>query len=195
MVAAIAGGCFYFYKNKPEEETPTKIVEVDSIEKYGYVLEDRDTELYKTLFKELQGILNADEVDKEKYASTIAKMYIVDLYTIENKINKYDIGSLDFIHPLAKENFELKVQDTLYKYVEDNTYGKRTQSLPKVSDIKVADLKKETIDVGEKKEEAFVFNLNWDYENGEGYDKSATVYVVDYENKMVVVKETIELES
>lgn len=182
---------FYFIKMKPkEEETPTKIVEVDSIDEYGYVLEDRDTDTYKAIFEDLQKVLKDDVIDYEKYVEDIAKLYIVDLYTMENKINKYDIGSLDFVHPDAKANFELKVQDTIYKYIEDNTYGKRTQSLPSVSKIEVTELKGEKVKVGENSLDGYVVKLKWEYVKDDGYDKEATLSLVRKDKKVYVVKET-----
>ena len=122
------------------ENVPKQTVKkVDEIKGFNYHLEDRDTALYKKEFQNLKTNLESKEIDYEEYAKSIAKMFIIDLYTIDNKVNKYDIGSLEFVHPDAKENFELNAKDTLYKYVMDNSYNDRTQELPIVSSITIND--------------------------------------------------------
>ena len=138
VVILIGVGTTVFLLNKGKaasNEPKVTVTELDSIVEYGYRLEDRDTVLYKEYFKALSEELKKEEVSSEEYAKLLSKMYIIDLYTISNKINQYDVGSLDFVSPEGRENFEKKVQDTIYKYVEDNTYGKRTQELPEVKDL------------------------------------------------------------
>jgi len=184
---------FFFLNRQSNKEKPeqTKIVELDSIKDYGYTLEDRDTELYKGLFKELNTILKEDNIDFEAYANTISKMYIVDLYTIDNKINKYDIGGLEFVLPDTKANFEAKVQDTIYNYMEDNSYKKRTQKLPVVSKIEVTETKEEKVKVKEETCDGYTVNLTWEYHEDMGYDNNAKLNLAKKDNKLYIVKQSV----
>ena len=137
-VILVGGGSIVFLLSRgTDESTEPKVTvtELDNIEDYGYRLEDRDTALYKENFNLLAEELKKEEVSFEEYAKLLSKLYVMDLYTISNKINQYDVGSLDFVSPDVRENFEKKVKDTIYKYVEDNTYGKRSQEMPEVKSI------------------------------------------------------------
>lgn len=177
-------------ENKKEEDKPNEVVELDSIPNFKYVLEDRDTELYKETFEELRKVLIADTIDYAEYAKLLTKLYIIDLYTIDNKMNQYDVGSLDFILESAKESFDLKVKDTLYKYVEDNSYGKRNQELPIVSSIETENAISETIKVGEETYEGYTIEVTWNYEKDLGYDTKAKVSLARIEDKLYIVNQS-----
>ena len=53
----------------------------------------------KTEFDVLKANLESDTIDEEAYALSIAKLFIIDLYTMNNKINKYDIGGIEYVYP------------------------------------------------------------------------------------------------
>ena len=59
---------------------------VDSIELYEYTLSSNDTEIYKTYFKELTAILNEKPINYSEYAKCISKLFIIDVYTLDNKL-------------------------------------------------------------------------------------------------------------
>lgn len=176
-------------ENKNEEK-PTEVVELDSIPDFGYALEDRDTELYKATFEKLREVLTADTIDYAEYAKLLAELYIIDLYTLDNKMNQYDAGSLDFVLESARESFELKVKDTLYKYIEDNSYGKRTQILPIVSSIGANDAVQKEIKVGETTYDGYTVAVTWNYETDLGYDTEAEISLVKIENKLYVTNQS-----
>ena len=119
LVYAIGGIIFWFLNKKPEV---VRISNLDSISGYNYNLKSNDKELYKSEFKILKKNLESNEINKEEYAKSISKMFIIDLYTLNNKINKYEIGGEQFVYPDAVENFKLNVQNTIYKYLEDKHY-------------------------------------------------------------------------
>lgn len=178
-----------FMKSRPKEETKqVQVVELESIKDYGYVLEDRDSKLYREVFKDLREVLNQETIDFKKYSEDVSKLFIIDLYTINNKINKYDIGGLEFIWPSSKETFERKVQDTIYKYVEDNTYGKRNQELPTVTEINIDSIKENNTKIGESNRTGFELEVSWKYEKEDGYDTKGIIEVAKEDNKIFVVK-------
>ena len=117
-------------------------------------------------------------------------MFIIDLYTIKNKTNKYDIGGLEFVYPDAIENFSINVTDTIYKYVEDNTKGNRVQQLPTVKTITIDSIKKDKFEIKseKKKYDSYVIKLNWTYSIDLGYDTEGEVIVINKDNKLYVVE-------
>ena len=136
---------------------------------------DKDSKYFKSEFEVLKGILNSEEVDVEKYTSQVAKMYVIDLYTLSTKVNKYDIGGVEYFHKDKKEMFEQKVMDTLYSTLLDNTYGDRIQELPEVTNVEVLSNEKSTYKLGKEDKEVYVIKLNITYDKDLGYDKEATV--------------------
>ena len=80
IVAAII--VFKVFKGSSTAE-PVKVV--DSIDNFDYTLDDRDTELMKKTYNELKDILTASDIDYEKYAQALAKLFVIDLFTIISK--------------------------------------------------------------------------------------------------------------
>lgn len=185
------------YKNfldKPDskEENPaTNTSKVtNEIEGYQYTLEDRDTKLFASTFKNLKKLLEETEENENKmedYATYLSELFIIDLYTISNKITKYDIGGLEYIYENAKSSFRSKVLDTIYKTVEDDSYETRTQELPTVSEIKVEKLEKTNVVVDETNYSAYLVTLSWSYEKDLGYDNRGKVTLIEKENKLYIV--------
>lgn len=161
---------------------------VDTIKGYGYTLEKRDTELFKEKFKNLKKVLSKKDVDFEEYAKDLSMLYIIDLYTINNKDNKYDIGGSEYILDSARENYELKVKDTLYKYVEEKT-KKRKQELPEVSEILVEDIKETTYELNDKEYEAYEVSLTFEYAKDLEYDEEAVIVLIKDNDKLYIVEQ------
>ena len=162
----------------------TKVV--DEIKKFGYTLDDRDTELMKTVFGELKDELNKSDVNNKKYAELLSKLFIIDLYTIDNKKNKYDVGGTEYIYPEHVSNYKLKVEDTLYRYLEEDSSRKST--MPEVSKIDLSDVFEIEYTYKEQVYKAYRVVLNWEYKKDLGYDKQATVIVVNIEDKLYIAE-------
>lgn len=186
FVSAIVVNRFY---NKEDNAGLVKPLSLDTIDRYGYILEDRDTKLYKEKYDELKKVLQEKEIDYRKYASLISELYIIDLYTIDNKTNMYDVGALEFVYEPSQDNFALKVRDTIYKYVEDNTNGKRAQKLPQVKSIEVEDIVDAKLEIEEEKYDGYAVKLSWEYIEDLGYDTSAKVEIIKKEDKLFIIKE------
>ena len=193
LIVGIIATIVLLYKNnimKKNSKEENKPVEVEKIEDFAYVLEDRDKAIYKEKYNELKKVLsNADNIDFEKYAGLLSELYIIDLYTIENKVTKYDVGGTEFVWPDKKENFELKARDTIYKYVEDNSTKKRTQSLPVVTATTVESTKEIEYKLGEEKMSGYEVKISWEYEKDLGYDKSATIKLVKKDQLLYIVEQ------
>ena len=72
-----------------EEKGNYKLNESE-IKGYGIHLDDGDTKLYREEYTKLKENLESKDIDYDAYAESVAKLFIIDLYTIKNKINKYD---------------------------------------------------------------------------------------------------------
>lgn len=170
---------------KGKNENKPKYKEIDVIKGYNYELEDRDTKLMQDIFKKLKLELSKDIIDYNLYAEYLSELFIVDLFTMNNKDNKYDVGSSEYVLDDVKENYLINVEDTIYKYlVEKNN---RKEEYPIVKSIT-----KETIENTEYKfnnetYEAYKVTLNWEYENDNEYDKKGIVTLIKKDNKLFVV--------
>lgn len=186
MVLSIIMAIYLLLKKSPTDK-PVKVV--NSISEYGYQLTDNDPKLYKSLFKELETELKKDKVDYENYASLITKLFVIDFYDLESKIAKTDIGGLQFINPSIKDNFTIKAEETLYKYVENNLDDKRSQELPIVKSVRVKEIKATDYSYNSKDyQEAYEVNVTWEYVKDLGYETSAKMIIVR-EDKILSIME------
>lgn len=183
IIAAIVA--FKFLKGSEPAE-PVKVV--DRIDNFDYTLDDRDTELMKNTYNELKTVLSSDEIDYEKYAEILSKLFVIDLFTMDNKVNRYDVGSTEYVYPDSVDNFKTNVEDTIYKSMENNSDGKRKQDLPEVSSIDNTSVEKSTFTIGEEEHESFVVNINWSYVSDLGYDDNATITLIELNEKLYVVE-------
>ena len=131
ILIAIIGVLVYYFNFK---DTKEEVKTLKSIPQYGYELKENETDLYKKTFEELEKTLSNSPVDEQQYAKVIAKLFIIDFYTLNNKLSKNDIGGLEFIKESMRDNFIEEARSTFYKYVEINP-DSRNQSLPEVSEI------------------------------------------------------------
>lgn len=196
LVSVIGVGVFkIFYSNDEEEKEPNVTNVISNITDYGYTLDDRDTDYMKETFKELETILEESEVDDHDYASVLAKLFVIDFYTLNNKINKYDVGSLEYILSSKVDSFRLKAMDTIYRDILDNTYRDRVQDLPEITNVQILDVVDTTFTLNEEEVNAIQVTMNYEYKEDLGYDTEGTIYFVKNANKLEVVSYTPEIEE
>lgn len=164
---------------------------IKNLELYGYTLQESDTEIYKNEFDNLTKILNQKEIDFDEYAKSISKLYIIDFYTLQNKISNTDIGGLEFIYPDILDNFKLKAKNTIYKYIEVNYDGKRVQSLPEVSEVTINNVEKGTYKINEEEFESYVLDISWKYKEDLGYQTSAKLSLIKDNNKLYIIESEV----
>lgn len=188
-ILILAAGALVAYKIlNPQEAKQKTIKSLDTIKGFDYILEDRDKDIYAQEFKILKKNLEGSEINYEEYAKSIAKMFIIDLYTIDNKTNKYDVGGCEFVHPDALENYKLNVKDTIYKYVSDNSNNDRKQELPEISKVTVDNFEETTYKIGEEETSAYKVDLSFEYKEDLEYDESAILYIVKKDKYLYVVE-------
>ena len=182
------GGVFYncFKPNKKENN---KVIDNGiQIKGFNYILNDNKTKLYKEEFKKLKSNLESNKIDYKEYAISISKMFLVDLYNLDNKKNMYDVGGVEFVYPDAVENYKLNVTNTLYKYMEDNTINKRNQELPIVTSVKVNECLESIYLIDEKEFAGYKLKLKIEYEKDLEYDSDCEVILVKSDKYLYIVE-------
>ena len=191
LLLIIVGASFFVYFTFFQEKNTTKkqaTVE-NEIKEYGYTLKSNKSKKYKEEFKKLAKILKEDPVDEEQYVKTISKMFILDFYTLNDKVANTDVGGVSFVHSLAIDNFLLKAEDTIYKYVESNMYDNREQDLPTVKDVSIEGIEQTTFTVGDASDDkAYVVKVSWDYEEDNDYQNEATLTFMHEDKKLSLVE-------
>lgn len=193
VLVIIAGGVkvFFDFFVSDERQVVSK-TKLDSLEMYGYTLDDLDTELYRTYFEELKEVLNDDEIDMSSYASVLSKLFIADFYTLSNKVTSSDIGGVEFVHVDIVDNFKINAGDTMYNHVKNNVYGDRTQELPIVKNVTIDNIQEVKYNYKDKEYDAFKVVAKWEYEKDLGYDNVGTLYLIKDNNKLNVVEKQEE---
>lgn len=186
ILVSMIGISKIFLKKDTESKPKVETKIISNIEKYGYTLDDRDTKYMKETFKELESILNIDEINKEEYAKVLSKLFIIDFYTLSNKINKYDVGSLEYILNDKVEMFKNKAMDTIYSDIIDNTYKDRVQELPEISKVEILEIKESKFELNKEEKESYKITLKFSYKKDLGYDKEGTLHIIENNNKLEV---------
>lgn len=186
IVVLAIGALKLFIKEEPEKTPKNTTNVILNIDKYNYTLDDRDTKYMKEVFDELAKILNEKEINYEEYAKNLAKLFVADFYTLNNKINKYDIGSLEYILNDKVDMFKNKAMDTIYNDIIDNTYKDRVQELPEITNVEILNFENTEIDLNSTKTSAYKLTMSYTYKKDLGYDKEGTIYLVRNENKLEV---------
>ena len=119
-------------------------------------------------------------------------MFIFDFYSLDNKLAKTDVGGSDFVHADVLTDFLEKAEDTMYKYLESNIYGGRTQKLPTVKKVTIQSVEKTPFTYKDKTDdEAYVAKLTWEYTDtstSNGYQTEATLTFVHEDKKLSLVE-------
>lgn len=188
VLLVVGASIFCYLKFVKKDDNVNKVTNIEEIDKFGYTLKSNATETYKKEYEILKTNLKSTNINEEEYVKSVAKLFIIDLYTISNKINKYDVGGTEFVYPDSLENYKVNVEDTLYKYVEDNSNNSRTQSLPEVSEVQITDFKKVKYKVSNTELDAYEVALKWSYVVDMGYESEGSVIILEKDNKYYVVE-------
>lgn len=151
--------------------------------KFNYNLYKEDTEIYKEEFNNLVKILDEDNIDYEKYAISVSKLFIIDFYTLFNKKSSYDVGGIQFIHSDLKDNFVLNASNTVYKYISNIKDEK-----PKVKNISVNSVEETEYEYNKIKYEGYNISLAWEYEKDLGYESKANLILIKDNEQLLIVE-------
>ncbi|MDE5888758.1 MAG: hypothetical protein K2H20_01935, partial [Bacilli bacterium] len=147
------------------------------MEEYGYSLSDKDSAYFKKAYENLKELLKKDEIDEKEYSTSVARLFVIDLYTLSTKVNMYDVGGSEFYFKDKKSMYEQKVMDTLYATMLDNTFGDRKQELPEVNNVETVSVEETTYKLNDKEVDGYLVKLNIGYVKDLKYDNEASVVV------------------
>ena len=189
IILIVAGLGFIAYESIKPKEVKKATVE-NEIKEYGYTLKSTRNDRYKKEFQKLKDILDKKNVDEEEYLKQISKMFIMDFYTLDDKLANTDVGGIDFVHTNAKTNFLEKSEDTVYKFVKNDIYGNRNQDLPEVTDITVDNIDsiEYTIGTDFTDDSAYQVEVSIKYKEDMNYPTKATLTFVHEDNKLSLVE-------
>ena len=105
----------------------------EEIEGYGYILKPTRNDRYKEMFHQLERILSEKKIDEKAYVTQISKMFIMDLYTLNDKTSSDDIGGMNFVHSNVRDKMERILKNGVYYYLDDEDYD--VSELPEVTDV------------------------------------------------------------
>ena len=199
IILGVGGYFGYKYIDKKLHPVAIEVKELDKVETkdydYAYRLTDLDSKYYQEEFKKLKDILTKDEVDFEAYATQMAKCFAIDLYTINTKLNKYDIGGQEFMYSEDQEDFGKFIINNTYDHVIDNTYGDRKQDLPEVTNVNVVSTEQVKYLLGEKKVDAYLVKMELTYKGTKAKPELSVVIVKEKDGKklgIVDVQDTLK---
>jgi len=167
---------------------------VDTIKNYSYQLTEYNTEYFKKLYYELKDVLSETESDSfdKDYASLVAQLFIADFYDLNSKLNKNDIGGVQFVYSEYQEDFKNFASDStgIYYYVENNIYGDRNQELPSVKEVEVTEITTINYIYGDVNDtNAYKIKVHITYDKDLGYPTSEILTLIhNNNNKIEVVK-------
>lgn len=188
LLGLIIGGCYCFYQEFFNSDTGSVTV-VSKMDDYPYYLNSNATRLYKKYYKLLEEELKDSKVDEKEYAKLVAQLFSIDFYTLSNKLTNQDIGGIQFISPSLQEKFSSESKNTVYKYIENNISGKRTQELPEVKKVEVSNI--ETVSYNKSNlsdSSAFKVLVELEYVVDLGYPESLELFFIHEDNKLVLVE-------
>ena len=186
MILIYSVGGIYYIKYVYKDNNEPVVKNLAEIEGYPYSLKSNACKLYIDEFNILKDNLE-NKYNEEEYIKSISKLYIIDLYSLKNKLNKYDIN-VDFIYPDIVSNYRLNIENTLYKYLENNSDGNRNQELPVVSNVIIDEILDEKYSLNKENVPCKKVKVTIEYENDLGYDKSGTITLVKQDKYYYIVE-------
>lgn len=188
IVLAIMFYCFFDIYKSLKSNGAKEVEVIDKIDGYDYQVDENDSPYFQKLFKDLKKVLSEKQIDEEEYASVIAKLFVTDFYSLNYATSKNDVGGVQFVYKDYQDDFIHKAKDSVYKYVENNLYGKRNQDLPVVSEVTISSITSEAYsydnDITDKN--AYIVNVDISYEEDLDYPSSATLVIIHRDNVLEV---------
>ena len=159
-----------------------------------YSLKGNPTSLQRTEFDNLSLELDKELPDELKVAEYVAKSFVADYYTWNNKAGTYDIGGRDFIMPEEGSNFYHGSR--LYYYSLMANYLNKGYSIKDL--VEVDSISDNTADYGAPYDyygtqyKSYYIELSWTYTASEGiniasFPTSAAITMIEREDGRIEV--------
>ena len=187
--AVIYFSIFMINKKKKTKQISGEVEVIDSIDNFGYKLNDNETKYYNELFNKLKELLKEENYDEKEYAQIIAKLFLTDFYDLDNKVMKSDIGGTQFVYEGYREDFEKGAMSSIYKYVESNVYGDRKQALPIVKEIIQENIETKNFKYNNTSDSnAYYLTMNISYTKDLGYPTKVELVLIHNNDRLEVAK-------
>ena len=184
LVVIILVVWYFFFREKP-----IVVTVVSEIDDYNYYLDSNETRIYKKYYKELENELEDDKIDEENYAEIISKLFVIDFYTLTNKLTNQDIGGIQFIHSNLQSEFTIEAASTIYKYLKNNLSVSRRQKLPEVNKVEVTEIKNIKYETENYEDgSSYQVTLKIGYVKDYDYPENVTLTIIHEDNKLVIVE-------
>lgn len=177
---------YWFNFRKVEVKKEEKIL--DNIKKFGYTLSDRKNDYYKSEFQNLKKALDRDTVDYDLYAESLTKLFISDLFTINDKVSTGDVGGAQLVYEPYKSAFISYAKDSLYSGVLNNADGKRNQALPTVKNVSITNKTQDKFKYAGTDYDSYVLTGTIEYTENMGYQSEFKLTLIKVEDKLFVAK-------
>lgn len=179
--------CIMDVLNSLKNKNAKEIKILNTIEEYNYTLNENDSAYVSSVFEKLKEELKNEIVDEEKYATYISQMFLADFYTLNSAINKNDVGGVQFVYEDYQEDFLKSAKDTVYRYVENNIYGNRNQSLPVVSEVTITKIENKMYNSNEVTDaKAFYVTADISYKEDLNYPKEVSLILIHNDSKLEI---------
>ena len=176
LLIVLGVGSLLYLQFAPKKTT-TKAKVINEIKEYGYILKSNKSKAYQKEFNE------------EKYVSKIAQMFVLDFYSLSDKVANTDVGGTQFVHSAALDNFLLKAEDTIYKYVQNDIYHSRKQDLPTVDKVTIEDVTTTSFKaLNQTDDAAYQVKVKWTYTKDNDYQNEATLIFIHEDKKLSLVE-------
>lgn len=186
IVVIIILGIVVFFQTRPKLQVVTVSSQIDD---YNYYLESNATKLYVKYYNNLKEELVDKKIDEEEYAKLVASLFVIDYYTLNNKVTNKDIGGVQFIHSELQDKFINESANTIYKYINNNLYGNRKQKLPEVSNIDIVKVENIKYKSGNYKDDSgYLVTVKIQYIKDYEYPKEVSISLIHEDNKLVIVE-------
>lgn len=183
---------YKLYKDTLGKNSSINNVEIlDSMDEHGYSLTENHTKYFKKLYYELKDLFDKNDYEEEEYAKLIAKMFVADFYDLNSKLNKSDVGGVQFIYSSYREDFKNYASDStgIYYYIKNNIYGDRTQKLPIVKEVEIVSIENTIFTFNNIVDNnAYKIDLTVAYEENMGYPTTVQVILLHVGEKLEIVE-------
>lgn len=166
---------------------------VDEMDDFGYQLTGNNTDYFKSLYYDLKDLLNATKKENfdEEYAKLVSRLFAADFYDLNSKLDKTDVGGVQFIWNDKRESFKDFATDSkgIYYYVENNVYGKRKQDLPIVKKVEVETIEPTAYSKdGYQDSSAYKVVLSIQYQRDLGYPEKCELILLHNKDKIEIIE-------
>lgn len=173
-----------------------KVEVLDTIKGYDYKLDENDSKYFKELFNRLKKTLTEKNVNEKEYAKLVSQLFITDFYSLGHAINKNDVGGTQFIYKDYRETFETYAKDTVYRYVENNIYGNRKQTLPDITKVEVTEVEQGSFETDiAQDDKAYNVTLKLTYEKDLDYPTTCNLTLIHSNDKLEIAAMNYEDEE